>query len=89
MEQLNKIEKWPINSTDDIKNLIDYIRRLWWYSETGFVLKGKQVLRLELHTYGWSGNEDIIRALRKNDFWLLFWEKSTRGGHYWFKIPLF
>jgi hypothetical protein len=43
---------------------------------------------LELHTGGWSGNEMLIQALQssKSLFWLFYWQKSERGGHYYFKL---
>jgi hypothetical protein len=44
---------------------------------------------LELHTAGWSGNESIIEALEKNEwFYFFYWESSRRGGHYKFEIPV-
>lgn len=73
---------------DKILELIELIRENWKYADDGyFKLKGKKIKRLELHTAGFSDNEDIINALQKNDlFFMLFWEKSVRGGHYYFKI---
>jgi hypothetical protein len=45
---------------------------------------------LELHTGGWSGNEDIITALQQNrHFFIFYWTESRVGGHYTFKITLF
>jgi len=84
-EQLNKIKKWDI--LRDVNGLLDYIQLLWQYDDF-FILKGKNIKRLELHTGGWSGNEFIIYALQNNEnlFWPLYWEKSIRGGHYYFKI---
>jgi hypothetical protein len=42
---------------------------------------------LELHTGGWSGNEDIIRTLEANEwFWMFYWFSSRVGGHYEFHI---
>jgi hypothetical protein len=44
---------------------------------------------LELHTGGWSGNEDIIRSLEENKwFYNFYWLSSRVGGHYEFRIPL-
>ena len=85
-EELEKIRKWDIIE-QPIVDLVSYVESLWWAPDWGFKLSGKRILRLELHTGGWSGNENIIAALRKNwMFWSLCWLKSTRGGHYWFKI---
>lgn len=45
--------------------------------------------RIYISTGGWSGNEDIIRALKLNKwFYCFYWVQSRRGGHYVFEIPL-
>lgn len=96
--QLKKVQDWEIASTTDrsIAQLIEYIESIWWAPDWGFKLyRGRdslfgkrRVMKLQLHTGGWSGNEDIIRALETTFlFWSLFWEKSIRGGHYWFEFP--
>ncbi len=84
---LNKIKQWDILKWDSVLALLDFIEQEWRYSENYYKLSGKRVLRLELHTAGWSGNEDIIVSLRNTPmFWLFYWQKSVRGGHYYFKI---
>lgn len=74
----------------DMKSFISVIFDNWQHGEMGYKLcktqKGYKTLRL--HTLGWSGNEDIIRALRANLFFFtLYWVKEERGGHFWFSIP--
>lgn len=88
-----------IREFDVLKNpvleLIEYLEEIWHWPDWGFKLlkngqkdiMGKPTWRLELHTGGWSGNEDIIETLQQNDFWGFCWEKSIRGGHYWIEIP--
>ena len=90
-EQLEKIKNW--NAIADTPGLIDFFLSLWWIPERGCRLyKSKSrffrepVMKLQLHTWGWSGNESIIAALKENAFWSLFWDKSLRGGHHWFEI---
>lgn len=61
--------------------LWELLKQVWHWPEY-IVTKGKY---LELHTGGWSGNEDIIRELEGTLFWFLYWEKSERGGHHYFK----
>jgi len=40
----------------------------------------------EIATGGWSGNEEIIQALKGNRlFWIMTWQLSKRGGYYEFK----
>ena len=89
-KQLEMIESWDWKNP---KGLIEFIQSIWNYSDHAIeIRKGrdrifkKLVWKIELHTIGWSGNEDIIYALKKNFFWTFFWEKSERGGHYYFEI---
>lgn len=78
----------------NVMPFIIFLRSIWWCPEWGFITKisknsfGKKCLKLELHTGGWSGNEEIICALQKSQFWFFWWESSRRGGHYYFEIPL-
>ena len=83
-EELQKIKDW--DAVKDPMGLIGFIKGLWAYPDY-FVVKGKRVIKLGLHSVGWSGNEDIIESLQENKmFFLLYWLKSTRGGHYFFRI---
>lgn len=91
-EQLNEIENWDYKL--GFMPLIDYIESLWWNPSWGFKLyKGRnhlfkrRVLKLQLHTGGWSGNERIIEALQRNYiFWAICFYKEIVGGHFWFHI---
>lgn len=85
-QELKTIKDWDVTK-EPVQELLEFIRQRWKYAGDGyFKLTGKRILKLELHTGGWSGNEDIIRALEESFFWTLWWEKSERGGHYYFKI---
>ena len=86
-EELEFIEKWD---GQRLETFLDYLETHWHWPDY-FKRSGKKVVRLELHTGGWSGNEDIIEALHgawNGMFWFLYWQKSTRGGHYYFTIPM-
>jgi hypothetical protein len=91
-DELAKVEKYSYE--DGYKGLVEYLLRIWSYGDGAVVIKEgrsrlfkRRVMKLELHTYGWSGNEDIIISLRKNYmFWSTSWQKSIRGGHYYFDI---
>ena len=90
-KELKRLKKWNLLKEVVMgidEDLLDYIESLWWAGEWGFKLKkGRKIWKLELHTGGWSGNEDIIYALKGNYlFWGMYWQKSTRGGHYYFEI---
>ena len=85
------VETCEIITQNDVIEYLHELATLWqWGEDDGFFdLKGKRVLRLELHTGGWSGNEDIIDAMQRNIyFWTRFWLKTERGGHYYFRIRL-
>jgi len=84
-EELDEIENYDILK-NGIDGLLDLIHSLWIFPNY-YIIKGKKDRKLELHTGGWSGNESIIDALMKNTlFWPMYWEKSVRGGHYYFII---
>jgi hypothetical protein len=86
--ELALLKRFKFQCWQDILDLLERICELWRY-ENGFVLTGKNVLKLQLHTFGWSGNESVIAALECNPmFWALFWQKSERGGHYWFEFRM-
>lgn len=89
--ELEKIEKWDFSTPEKLLSLLDYLKECWQYGDVGYYeLRGKNVLLLRLSTAGWSGNESLIESLERNVnlFWACFWEKSKRGGHYYFKINL-
>lgn len=72
--------------------LHDVIEPSWWMPGFGFKLsreyRGKR--KLELHTWGWSGNEDIVRAILSNIHLVAISMEHTAwkaGGHYYFEIP--
>ena len=60
-----------------------------WWMEYG--VKVQRLYRGErkvyLSTGGWSGNEDIMGALRGNTlFWMQFYFSHQTGGHYVFRF---
>jgi hypothetical protein len=85
--ELNRIKLWDFHKDGDVHHFLDYLKGLWSYPNR-FVWTGKNILRLYLSTGGSSGNESIIEALGENTFWMMCWQKSKRGGHYWFEINL-
>lgn len=83
--ELHKIRNW--NGT--FRELWEYVASLWSYPEWGVVEDfNGEVYKLELHTAGWSGNEDIIEAFRKSKcmFFYMYHTKWERGGHYYFEV---
>lgn len=80
---LRAIRKWPHRDT---RGLMKFLELAWKYPEYFRIIRRSR--RVYASTGGWSGNEELIRALQKNfNFWMLCWVSSTRGGHYVFEIP--
>jgi len=79
------------------QDVVEHLQAIFWFPERQIELKEgrdsfyhkkhKKIMRLALHTGGWSGNEDIIGELQGTWFWLMYWTESHRGGHYYFEIP--
>jgi len=87
--ELNTIANWDIRHKY-VEDLFNYISKLWLYSDISAywqVTKGKNKIKYEISTGGWSGNEDIIKSLQKNIVWHLYLQESRRGGHYVIIIP--
>jgi hypothetical protein len=79
-EELQKITDFNVDD-NNLDEFIEGIKSIWHWPD--FVKKEEKVYTFA--TGGWSGNEEIIMALRKNTFfWLMYWESSTRGGKYVF-----
>lgn len=88
-QELKEIEEWDYK---DFENLGEYVMSLWKYDAKMFEdwkkdEFGQEYRMLWLATMGWSGNEDIIRALHKNRmFGMMCWQSSSRGGLHIFHI---
>ena len=89
---LELIENWTY---EDPTGWLVFIRSIWhlrsWgWSESIAVsesFRKQEVYRYDISTAGWSGNEDIIRAMQKNHIlWHETWYSSRRGGHYVFEV---
>lgn len=89
-ETLSKIKAWDFN---DFFGLVAFIKENWNYNDAYKErfefneLFDRHEYILDISTFGWSGNEDIIKALQENELiWLVSWYSSQRGGHYTFRI---
>jgi len=90
-DDLERVENWD----GDWRACFAFIRSIWWMPDWGWrestttELGGdRPVTRYEISTGGWSGNEDIIAAMERNRWVMMFfWMQSRRGGHYIFELP--
>jgi hypothetical protein len=89
--ELERIRNWPLDLEDPNAGwlrLFNYINERWWMVEWGWRQKDTKARRvLSISTGGWSGNEDLLRALSENPLaWAVTWRASRRGGHHRFII---
>ena len=81
-ETLEAIANWP---SEDMVSLFQFIKEAWKYDDMCWRQEGRTI---SASTVGWSGNEELISALRDNTIvWMICWQSSKRGGHYVFEIP--
>ena len=101
--ELKVFDRWKLATNTDnptfaqdfrARDVVDHLEAIWWYPERQIELRQgrahlfrRKIMRLVLHTGGWSGNEDIVAELRDTWFWLMYWQATHRGGHYYFEIP--
>lgn len=84
-ETLQAIRDWPIGH---YRQLLEYVRRTWYYPDRVWILQTLPTLRYALSTGGWSGNEELLGALEENRvFWGTCWFLSQRGGYHEFEVP--
>ncbi len=81
-EELNNLKLYC--AALNIEAIRMHLSCIWWIPDWGLNIDGED---WELHTGGWSGNEEIIGAMKGTIFWSICWTKSTRGGHHYFNIP--
>jgi hypothetical protein len=85
-EALDLIEKWHYN---DPRGWFRFIANIWYLRSWGWAEDRTENDKYEytISTAGWSGNEDIIRAMQQNNIlWSTTWVQSRRGGHYVFEV---
>lgn len=79
--ELDLIRLWPTDK--GFAELMEIVKDLWKWPDR--IQQDGSIFYLS--TGGWSGNEDIIGALRENVlFWAMCWVASKQGGHHWFEI---
>lgn len=67
---------------ENMDDLIEYLQSIWYYNDAIVYEDGL----LEIHTLGWSGNEEVIRVLKNTMLWAFKFQASQTGGHYYFRI---
>jgi len=87
-QELETVKTWECNTPSSFVDFMEYVQSIgnYWPEESfGWSKRGRSYW---VSTGGWSGNEDILEAMRENwTFWAVCWVQHRRGGHYIFKIP--
>lgn len=87
MDLFDYIKGYDITKEKTFMPLVEKVIASWWNSDILTELSGVRTKKLELHTGGYSDNEELIIALRQNTlFWSLCFRKEEAGGHYYFTI---
>jgi hypothetical protein len=87
-EILEKLTKWEFKCRKDFEDIFALFKDLWVYDAWEEYVNEDGEYTYEISTYGWSGNEEVIAALKSNFiFWSFCWYSSQRGGHYKFVFP--
>lgn len=88
--ELTLIKQWQ---PQDGTGLLAYVRGLWWNAEWGWDEEDRppehvRPYRLySISTAGWSGNEELIGAMRENwMWWNEHWYTHRTGGHFQFRV---
>jgi hypothetical protein len=78
LEKITNWNLWDLESLGSFAKLMEFIKTLWYYPD---YVNNDENNVYTLVTIGWSGNEDIIRAMEKNSaLQCLYWYSSERGG---------
>ena len=93
-ELLEYIEDY--NNFKNYQEILDIIEKVWWMPDWGLRKKKPYTERLtkqRVYTYymstgGWSGNESLINALKRNVLFWMYWRASRVGGHFTFRFPV-
>jgi len=86
---LTRIKQFDL-AKDKVMSFVEFLCDIW-HQDFGSMKLHKEkdeqgYQTLEIHTGGWSENEEILMFLEQTMFWGMFWYKSERGGHYWLKV---
>ena len=93
-EFLDYLSDWE--KFEDVFEIIELIETYWWMPDWGLTRKkpyterftNQRVFTYHMSTGGWSGNESLIYALKKNVLFWVYWRNTRCGGHYTFRFPV-
>lgn len=87
-DQLERIRTWDYK---DPQGWFAYLQSAWHWEEYGpqeVPCEDEGYIEIWCSTGGWSGNEELIEAMRANRMlWALTVWAWRRGGHHTFRYP--
>ena len=88
---LKKIATWKIKSIVDCALLLAEAKSAWAQQDTGWKEREiDYVVWYRLSIQEDSNNRFLAYALQENfAFWNLCWQRTSRGGHYLFRVGAF
>ena len=88
-EQIEQVKVWKFDRPTAFTEFMEFVKSIGHYWPNSDPFGWKQDGQIyHVSTGGWSGNEEIIGAMRDNFiFWSVCWQQSNRGGHYVFELP--
>lgn len=97
-ETLKRIREWPCDTLADMEAAMDFAGKAWayqeaWTKERGWVdpewPSAPPEIRYCFSTFGWSGNESVVGAIKANQMLQAIGAYSwRRGGHYEYRFPM-
>ena len=87
-EALEKIDNWASGKDGDVSDWLRFCASQWnnFYGLTQKYAENGELI-VEFITGGWSENEAILSAMRRNGFLCMAsWHSSYRGGRYKFSV---
>lgn len=90
-ETLKTISSWSYK--DGFIELANYASKAWHWDDMAtkreiMLPDGRKLIEYTFITGGWSGNEDIICAMKNNAvFHAICWRESHRGGKHVYEVP--
>lgn len=91
-ETLKIIREWQYDEVQRYADLMAFVGKAWHWQDYMYVNAtknsfGDRVWEYTCITGGWSGNEELVGALKDNViFWTMCWRESHRGGKHIFEV---
>lgn len=82
-------EYWlnQLSENNDVYTFLSLATSLW-NTRYGTVYNVPSESEVMFITGGWSGNEEVITAMKQNPLWHLLWDSSYRGGQHMLRKSL-